>query len=119
MADNLDDILDVGRGARQPVVPPGHPSGNAGGDFPALHIIVGIHKVIAVIALVVGVVAALVVLAAPGVNALAVLPIVVAWTLLVPLFLWGSGEVILLFLRIEHNTRRAHEFLRESRSSKN
>jgi hypothetical protein len=105
MADNLDDILEVGRWARRPVFPAGHPSGSAGDDFPALRIIAGIHKVIAVIAFMVGVVGALVLLVFPGASALAVL-IVVACTLLVPLVLWGSGELILLFLRIEQNTRR-------------
>jgi len=96
VADDLDDILEVGRRKRSPPL-------RAGSDFPALQIIAGIHKVIAVIAFVLGVIGVLLLVPLAN-NGMAVVA-AVAWTLLVPLFLWGSGELILVFLRIEQNTR--------------
>jgi hypothetical protein len=74
-------------------------------DFPALRFLAAVHKVVAVVALVSGLIGVVIAFATSQVNPLAVVAAIV-WTTLAPFFLWGSGELILLFLSIERNTRR-------------
>jgi hypothetical protein len=98
---------------------PRRPSGRAtlskrGNNFPALRAVAAIHKAAAVVALIGGVIALLMPRGADASVALAVL----AWTLLAPLFLWGTGELILVFLHIERNTRRAASLLQRGKRSR-
>lgn len=100
MAGDLNDLLGV-RPADRP-----DDAAAATGGFPALHVIATIHKVFAVVVALAGVVAFffLAVATKPGSGPLLVA--VVVGTPLATLLLWGSGELILLFLRIEQNTRQ-------------
>lgn len=77
------------------------PVGQHGG-FPALRIIAALYQALAVIALVGGIILLLVAHRADAGVVLAI----AAGTLVAPLTLWGSGELILVFLQIERNTRR-------------
>jgi hypothetical protein len=79
-------------------------------DFPVLKIISTLYKVVAVIAFLIGVITVFVAVAAPEVTPLGKISIVV-WTLLIPLLLWGGGELILVFLSIEQHTRRTTDLL--------
>ena len=85
-------------------------------DFPALKIVAGIYKVIALVAFVVGAIGVSALLASQA-SPMAVMAAV--YTLLTPLFLWAGGELILVFLSIEQNTRRTAELLsRRSRGGR-
>jgi hypothetical protein len=74
-------------------------------EFPALRMIAfGIQYVVVAIAFLfglIGVVAGL--LLSQGVLAI----VAAIWTILVPLFLWATAELIEVFLQIERNTRKA------------
>ena len=71
-------------------------------DFPALRMIAGIFKVMAVVTLVLGITCLVIALT---VNNSALVIAAIVWTLLVPLCIWATAEVVLVFLQIERNTR--------------
>lgn len=80
--------------------------------FPALEFIAHLYMGFAVFAFGIGILA--------FVNALMRSPIdfylvggSIVWTFLAPLALWGSDEVIFVFIRIEDNTSRTNDLLRK------
>ncbi len=74
--------------------------------YPALRVIAGLIKLVAVV-LAIGCVIGLVFLCVAWHETGKEQPIIplAAYTLLVPISLWASGELILLFIDIEYNTR--------------
>ena len=64
--------------------------------------IAGIFKVMAAVTLVLGITCLVIALT---VNNSALVIAAIVWTLLVPLCIWATAEVVLVFLQIERNTR--------------
>lgn len=80
--------------------------------FPALEVIAIIHMILAMISLMAGIVGCVLALLTPERN-FNLFIVTLIWTILVPLLLWGSGEMIRVFLHIEDNTRQTNYFLKE------
>jgi len=79
-----------------------------GRRYPALRAISVIYKVLAVIAFLAGLTLGAL-MTVKGLGGRAALPIGVG--IIYALFLWAGAEMILVFLDIEQNTRRAAELL--------
>lgn len=105
MADNLDDIFETkANSGAFPLVQSSH---GADRDFPALRVIAGLHKVVAAFAFLLGFLGMAFAIAIPETNIVTMFALV-TWTFLTPLFLWGTGELILVILKIEQNTRNVN-----------
>lgn len=80
--------------------------------FPALEFIAIIHTIVAVISFISGLVIFVLALLASERNVDLIIGILI-WTILAPLLLWGSGEMIRVFLSIEKNSRQTNYLLME------
>jgi hypothetical protein len=87
------------------------PRSKVGVKFPALEVIAIIHVILAILVFIGGIVSCAFALFEAEKNSNLIIGTLI-WTALVPLLLWGSGEMIIVFLRIEENSRQTNYLLK-------
>ena len=102
MGDDLHSVLEVRQAEGDSL------TSRRVDKYPALHFISSLYKFLAVTTTIVTFAAIFAVVAAsgiPGPAKVQIIVLLIAYMVLCPAFLWGAGELILLLINIEKNTR--------------